>query len=190
MQQREKLREAIRGIAAQNQEVLLELLDDGNPLVVAGAVRLVAEMEIAETGPKVAILMTHVDGGVRLASVKASVTLANPSSTAGLSGLLGDADYDVRVAAARALAELNHLAAVPALKAVVTSKAIRLADLSEKIAVFESYAALGEGKAVEVLGGLLNRKGFLGRREPSEIRACAARALGKIELPAARDAAR
>ena len=185
---REKLREAIRGIAAQNQEALVDLLDDVNPLVVAGAVRLVAEMEIADTGPKVAMLMNHIDGRVRLASVEAAVRIANPSSTAGLSGLLGDVEHDVRVAASRGLAELNHIPAVPALKAVVTGKAIRLAHLSEKSAVFESYATLGGSKAVEILGGLLNRKGFLGRREPSEIRACAARALGKIELPAARDA--
>jgi hypothetical protein len=83
---------------------------------------------------------------------------------------------------------LNYVDATSALEQVVKGKEIRLAHLAEKIAFFESYAALGGGKAVEVLGGLLNRKGFLGRREPSEIRACAARALGKIELPKARDA--
>lgn len=185
---REMLRTAIRGIAAEHQEALLDLLDDVSPPVVSGAVRLVAELEIVETAPKVATLMSHMDGGVRLASVEAAVKLAAPSSTAGLTALLSDSEYDVRLAASRGLAELNHVDATSALEQVVKGKEIRLAHLAEKIAFFESYAALGGGKAVEVLGGLLNRKGFLGRREPSEIRACAARALGKIELPKARDA--
>ena len=185
---REMLRTAIRGIAAEHQDALLDLLDDVSPPVVSGAVRLVAELEIVETAPRVATLMGHMDGGVRLASVEAAVKLAAPSSTAGLTALLSDSEYDVRLAASRGLAELNHVDATSALEQVVKGKEIRLAHLAEKIAFFESYAALGGGKAVEVLGGLLNRKGFLGRREPSEIRACAARALGKIELPKARDA--
>jgi len=185
---REMLRTAIRGIAAEHQDALLDLLDDVNPPVVSGAVRLVAELKIVETAPRVAMLMSHMDGGVRLASVEAAVKLAAPSSTAGLTALLSDSAYYVRLAASRGLAELNHVDATSALEQVVKGKEIRLAHLAEKIAFFESYAALGGGKAVEVLGGLLNRKGFFGRREPSEIRACAARALGKIGLPKARDA--
>jgi hypothetical protein len=76
---RETLRAATRGIAAQHQGALLDLLDDVSPPVVSGAVRLVAELEIVETAPRVAMLMSHMDGGVRLASVEAAVKLAAPS---------------------------------------------------------------------------------------------------------------
>ena len=72
----------------------------------------------------------------------------------------------------------------------MTGKGIREADLTEKIAIFESYGVLGGASAVGVLGELLNKKGFLGRREPSEIRASAARALGKTGLPGAEEALR
>ncbi|RMH12399.1 MAG: HEAT repeat domain-containing protein, partial [Gemmatimonadetes bacterium] len=43
-------------------------------------------------------------------------------------------------------------------------------------------------EAVKVLDGILNGKGFLGRREPAEIRACAARGLGQVKNAAARTA--
>ena len=78
--------------------------------------------------------------------------------------------------------------AAPALQALVTSKGIREADLTEKIAIFESYGLLGGAGATDVLRELLNKKGFLGRREPSQIRASAARALGKGGLPGAHEA--
>ena len=55
---REMLRTAIRGIAAEHQEALLDLLDDVSPPVVSGAVRLVAELQIVETAPRVATLMS------------------------------------------------------------------------------------------------------------------------------------
>ena len=64
------------------------------------------------------------------------------------------------------------------------------ADLTEKIAIFESYGLLGGAHAADVLKELLNKKSFFGRREPSEIRASAARALGKTGLPGAQEALR
>ena len=62
----------------------------------------------------------------------------------------------------------------------MTGKEIRAADISEKIAFFESYGELAGDAALELMDKLLNGKGFLGRKEPAEIRACAALALGKI----------
>jgi len=43
-----------------------------------------------------------------------------------------------------------------------------------------------EADGLEVLDGLLNGKGFLGKREPTDIRAAAALALGRIAGPEAR----
>jgi len=100
-----------------------------------------------------------------------------------LVGALADMESDVRIAAARALATLGHEGAAPALSELVIGKEIRDAHLTEKIAIFESYGALGGGGAVDVLKELLHKKGFLGRREPSEIRASAARGLGKVGTP-------
>jgi HEAT repeat protein len=63
-----------------------------------------------------------------------------------------------------------------------------VADLTEKIAFFESYGELGDEKAVGILDKLLNGRGLLGRKEAAEIRACAALALGKVGNAQARAA--
>jgi len=48
------------------------------------------------------------------------------------------------------------------------------------MALFEAYGALSGDSGVSFLDGILNGKGFLGRREDAELRACAAMALGRI----------
>ena len=62
----------------------------------------------------------------------------------------------------------------------VKGKAVRDADLTEKMAFFEAYGALCGDGGVAQLDAMLNGKGFLGRREDPEIRACAAIALGRV----------
>ena len=58
------------------------------------------------------------------------------------------------------------------------------------MAFFESYGTLCGDTGVEFLDGLLNSRRFLGKREPSELRACAAVALGKIGTDRAMEALR
>jgi hypothetical protein len=69
---------------------------------------------------------------------------------------------------------------LPKITNVVTGKAIKDADLTEKMALFEAYGALSGDTGIGFLDNILNGKGFLGRREDSELRACAAMALGRI----------
>ena len=57
--------------------------------------------------------------------------------------------------------------------------------LGEKKALTEAYGTLAGAAAVPVFDELLNARGFLGAREPADLRACAARALGAIGTPAA-----
>ena len=187
---KETLRGAVHGIAEENREAVLALLEHMNPVLTSGAVRLVGEMGITDAAPKLAGLISHPDTAVRLALVGAAQLLREVSTTDMLVAALSDEESDVRVTAAEALATLMHEPATPVLKGLVTGKEIRQADITEKIALFESYGLLGGAGAVDVLGELLNKKGFFGRREPSEIRASAARALGKAGFPEAQDALR
>ena len=184
----ETLRRAVRGIADENSEALVALLEDENAVIASGAARLVGEMGLSDAAPKLVRLMSHPDGAARLAAVEAARTLAASGAAPGLINALTDSDRDVRVGAARALAGMQYTNAASAFKAMVTGKEIRQADLTEKIAVFESYGMLGGAGAVEVLDKLLNKKGLLSRKEPPEIRASAARALGKIRMPKAQKA--
>ena len=187
---KDTLRGAVHGIASENPEGVLALLDHADPVVTSGAVRLIGRMGMAEAAPSLVGLISHPDTDVRLALVETAELLRDVTTTDTLIDALSDAEPDVRVAAARALATLRVETAAPALEALVTGKKIRQADLTEKIAIFESYALLGGAGAAEVLNELLNKKSFLGRREPSQIRASAARALGRAELPGAQEALR
>ena len=184
------LRGAVHGIASENPEAVLALLNHADPIVTSGAVRLIGRMGMAEAAPSLAGLISHPDTDVRLALVETAELLRDVTTTDMLIDALSDAEPDVRVAAARALATLRVETAAPALEALVTGKEIRQADLTEKIAIFESYGLLGGAGAAEVLNELLNKKSFLGRREPSQIRASAARALGRAGLPGAQEALR
>ena len=92
------------------------------------------------------------------------------------------------MAAARALGALEHAAARPALEAAIQGKRLRAADRTEKLAFFETLGRVGGAEAVPFLGKLLNSKGWLGRGESAEIRACAAFGLARVRHPSARDA--
>jgi HEAT repeat protein len=58
------------------------------------------------------------------------------------------------------------------------------------MAHFEAYGALCGDAGIPLLDALLNGKGFLGRQENTELRACAARALGRIGSAKAQEALR
>src|SRR5690606_18107686 len=100
--------------------------------------------------------------------------------------LLEDPERDVRIAAARAIGNLGFGAGRSALEAALGSKRLREADRTEKIAFFEASGRIGDQGSVEVLDRILHAKGWLNRGEPTEMRACAAIALGRIRHPAAR----
>ncbi|MDQ3556778.1 MAG: HEAT repeat domain-containing protein, partial [Gemmatimonadota bacterium] len=53
---------------------------------------------------------------------------------------------------------------------------------------FEAYGSAAGAAGVPRLERLLNGRGWLGRRETEEVRACAALALGRIPVPAAKQA--
>jgi HEAT repeat protein len=143
-------------------------------------------MQIAEAGPLLASLLAHTDPKVRLAAVEAAVSLKASTAASALEKTLSDPERDVRIAAARALGALRYRPAAATLGAIVKGRDIRNADITEKVAIFQAYGMVAESDGLPVLDGLLNGKGFLGKREPTEIRAAAALALGHITGPDAR----
>ena len=133
-------------------------------------------------------LLAHPEPSVRLAAVEAATTLNAVTAASALEKTLDDPEREIRIAAARALGALQYRPAAGTLKSIVRGKDIRTADISEKVAVFEAYGIVAEADGLEVLDDLLNRKGFLGKREPTDIRAAAALALGRIPGDVARAA--
>lgn len=177
---RSVLRAAVHGIAERNRGAVVRLLEEEDPILAAGAARLAGDIQIAEAGPSLATLLAHADASVRLAAVEAAVSLKASTAAGALEHTLNDPERDVRIAAARALGALRYAPAAKALGEILASKEIRSADISEKVAFFEAYGMVAGEEAVSTLDKLLNGKSFLGKREPSEIRASAALALGKV----------
>lgn len=179
------LLDAVAQIGEQNQEAILRLFTATDAAVLAGACQLAGRMGLAQAGAHLGKLMGHEAAPVRLAAVEASVELKASPAAAGLEQALTDEERDIRIAAARGLADLRYQPGADKVRAILNSRALKQADITEKIAFFEAYGALGGPDAVKVLGKLLNKKGLLGRREPDEIRACAALGLGRAGTPEA-----
>jgi hypothetical protein len=174
------LREAVRGIAEKNRGLLVQLVSAPDALVAAGAARLAGILRVVEAAAAIQQLLRHPEPDARLAAVEAAALLRAAPAVGALQDALTDPERAVRIAAARALGRLRYRPAAPRFRSLLTSREMRLADITEKIAFFEGYAVLGEQETVPVLDKLLNGRTLLGRREPPEVRAAAALALGKV----------
>lgn len=184
---RRLLQDAIRKIAASNPQGVLQLLEDPDPAVAAGAVRLLEGMGLSEAAGSLARLL---DGGplrVQLAVVEVAGEIPSSALAGALERSLTHQNRDLRVGAARALGRTRYAPAAERLQEILKGKALRSADVTEKVVFFEAYARLAAERGIPFLDRLLNGKGILGFREPPEIRAAAARALGVVGTDAAYD---
>ena len=188
---RELLEGAASRLAAANTAELVRLIQAGEPAVSLEAVRRAGALRANAAVPALAGKVgSDQDPQLRLAVVQALTEIASAGAMQALEKAVDDTDRDVRVAAARAIAARGHRAALPRIEAAVRSKQLRDADLTEKMAFFEAYGTLCGESGVVPLDAILNGRGFLGRREDTEMRACAAMALGKIGTGPALDAVR
>ena len=130
-------------------------------------------------------LLSLTDADVRLAAVQALAEIGTPGALQQLERTIDDDTREIRVAAARAFAARTHRPALARIEAAIKEKRLQEADLTEKVALFEAFGAMCGDAGIPLLDGVLNAKGFFGKREDPEMRACAARALGKIGSAAA-----
>ncbi len=179
------LRSAVMEIAEEHPNVVIQLLGSDTAAVVAGAVRLAGRMKLAEAGDALARLLEN--GSKQLRKVVVETAKAVPSSVlaAALQRTLGDEDRELRVATARALGEMKYAPAADQFRQIIEDRSFRDSDVTEKVVLFEAYGSLAGDAGVSFLDKVLNGKSLFGRRQPSEIRAGAALALGKIGTKAA-----
>ncbi|HEX8244204.1 MAG TPA: HEAT repeat domain-containing protein [Longimicrobium sp.] len=185
---RRTVQAAAERLAGTAREHVTRLLAEADPAVAAGAARLIGRLRITTAAGDVARLLRRPEPATRLAAVEALQELRSPNASEALEAALEDADGKVRVAAARALSVLRYAPAKAKLEAALDGRRLREAELTERIAFFEAYGGLAGAEGVPVLEKILNRRGWLGRKETPEIRACAALGLGKIRHPAAEKA--
>lgn len=174
-------------LASQNTAELVKLIGSSDKAVAAEAMRRAGSLRSAAAVAPLGRAMADADAAVRLAAVQALGEIGTAGALQQLEKVTDDADRDVRVAGVRALLQRGHRPALPRIEAAVKGKAIREADLTEKMAMFEAYGALCGDAGIPLLDGILNGKGFLGRREDPEMRACAAMALGRVNSDRAHD---
>ncbi|CAN5646245.1 hypothetical protein BH23GEM3_BH23GEM3_23510 [soil metagenome] len=180
---RRTLSTVIERLAARDPGQLVRLLSESDPALVAGAARLVGRSGMGEAAPLVSQLLARNEAEIRLAAVAALQELRVSSAAGALQRVLDDPERDVRIAAARALGSLRYTPARSRLQDAVASRRLRDADVTERIAFFEAFGSVAGAEGVSVLARLLTGRNWLGRREPPEIRACAALALGRIRDP-------
>jgi len=167
-------------LAGENTSELVRLIQSTDRVVSDEAIRRAGSLKAQAAVLALSKLSGDPDASRRLAAVQALVEIGSAGALQGIERAAEDADREVRIAAARAFASRVHRPALPRVETAVKGRAIRDADLTEKMAFFEAYGALAGDGGVELCDTILNGKSFLGRREDSEIRACAAVALGRI----------
>jgi HEAT repeat protein len=133
-------------------------------------------------------VLAEGEAELRAAAAAARGEIGSAGALQALERAVEDREREVRIAAARAIAARAYRPALARVEGVVKGKALREADLTEKMAFFEAYGALCGDAGVALLDGVLNGKGLLGRREDAEVRACAAVALGRVGSRAALEA--
>lgn len=173
------IRSALDEMAKAHPKQVAAALATDQRAVILGALELVARLRLKEVEADVASLAKHPDIGVRSAVVQALAGLSTPKAMQGMLEMLEDTDPDVRIAAMHGVSSSRYPKALPILQKMVLAKDLEKRDLSEKRAIFEAYGTLGGPGCVEPLTSLLIGKGLKRRHADSDIRACAAMALGK-----------
>jgi HEAT repeat protein len=174
-------------LAGSNSAELIRLIGSDDEAVVLEAIRRAAALKSPAAVPALGKMLTVGEPDMRLAAVTALTEIGSPGAMQMLERALVDEDREVRIVAVRAIGARNARAALPRIEAAIKGKDLRESNLTEKMAFFEAYGLLCGDAGVPLLDGLLNAKGFMGKKDDSEIRACAAMALGKINSAKAAD---
>jgi hypothetical protein len=175
-------------LALTHSAEVLKALGSSDATVQLEMVRLAGRLKLAGAPDGMGPLLERGDRELKLAVVEALTTISSPNAMRLLEKAIDDPDRDVRIAAVKFLGQRGHRNAFPRIEAAVIGNKLKDTDLTEKMTFFEAYGALAGAAGIPVLEKILVGKGgLLARKEDPETRACAAMALGKIRVPAARD---
>ena len=185
---RELVKTAAERLATTHAAEVLKALGSDDPAVQLEMVRLAGRLKLPGAPDGMGPLLERGDRELKLVVVEALTTIASPNAVRLLEQAIDDGDRDVRIAAVKFLGQRGHRNAFPRIETAVLGGKLKDSDLTEKMTFFEAYGALAGTAGIAVLEKLLVPKGgLLARKEDPETRACAAMALGKIRVPAARE---
>jgi HEAT repeat protein len=185
---RKMLEEVIDKLAGSNLAEVQRLLRQTDSTALKGVVAVCGRLQLHHAVSGLAPLIDHADPEVRLAVVQTLGQLGTPGSLTLLDRAIEDRDKAVRLAAVRAAGQRGYKGALKRVEAVVLGKSVKGMDLTEKMAFFEAYGSIAGVSALKALSSILLERGLLKMmKEPAELRACAAMALGRIKSPEARE---
>jgi hypothetical protein len=167
-------------LASANSAELIRLIGADDEAVVLQAIRRAASLKSPAAVPALGKMLTVGEPDMRVAAVNALTEIGSPGAMQMLERAVADEDREVRIVAVRALGARGVRSALPRIEVAIKGRELRDGNLTEKMAFFEAYGLLCGDAGITLLDGLLHAKGFMGKRDDSEIRACAAMALGKI----------
>ncbi len=174
-------------LASANSGELIRLIGSDDEAVAMEAIRRAASLKSPAAVPSLGKMLTVGEPEMRVAAVNALTEIGSPGAMQMLERAIIDEDREVRIVAVRALGARLSRSALPRIEVAIKGKDLRDSNLTEKMAFFEAYGLLSGEAGIPLLDGLLHAKGFMGKKDDSEIRACAAMALGKINSPKALD---
>lgn len=174
-------------LASANSGELIRLIGSDDEAVAMEAIRRAASLKSPAAVPSLGKMLTVGEPELRVAAVNALTEIGSPGAMQMLERAIIDEDREVRIVAVRALGARLSRSALPRIEVAIKGKDLRDSNLTEKMAFFEAYGLLSGEAGIPLLDGLLHAKGFMGKKDDSEIRACAAMALGKINSPKALD---
>ncbi len=174
------LEEVANRLASMNTAELVRLVQAPEKDVSAEAIRRAGALKAQAAVLALSRIVVEPEVSRRQLAAHALAEIGSPGALQALEKTVEDADRDVRITGARALTSRGYRPVLTRLETIIRGKPIREADLTEKSVFFEAYGTLCGDAGVTHLSEILNGKGFLGRREDPEIRACAALALGRV----------
>jgi hypothetical protein len=174
-------------LAETSPPEVLRLLRLPESEALSAVIHLCGRLKLQPAVPGLAETLDHPQAPLRLAGVQALDAIGTPGALQGLERALDDTDRDVRIAGVQALGRRGYKGALRRIEPVVQGKVQREIDLTERMRFFEAFAMIAGPGALETLSGMLSAGGLFRRKEPPEVRACAALAMGRVRTPESRD---
>jgi len=174
-------------LAARQLDHLLPFLNEPSPAILVPLMRVLTQTGNPAVLVHIRRLFTHDDMRVRREAIRGVGKIGTGNSWTLLAELIRDDDESTRLAALRALERVPPSSYLSELTAMVRRSDFRQRSFIEKTELLIALARVPDKSIDKLLAQLLAKKSFFRREAQTEIRACAATALGRRGGDAARE---
>jgi len=181
------VRDAVRRLAAANNDMLVHLLKTLPHEALPGAIELAGDLGLRGAIPPLGDLIRHIDDRVRVRATEALGKIGTPGALAALEPAVDDEERLVRAAAVSIVGARRYVGALRRLEQAVRGRGPVVLERSERRQVFEAFAEVAGVNGVSVLESVMKGQGLFRRKSNTDTRTCVAYALGKIRTDEARD---